>query len=78
MYTYEDCNLLVFKALKYTFNLRNMCIIQYNSIIKASFKYLRLLQVERTFVNLLPNPCISIFFKVSYLLKNVLETFINY
>ena len=74
----EDCNLLVFEAFKCTYNLRNICIMQYNSITTAILKYLRFLHVDRTFVKLLPNPCIPIFSKVSYHLKNVLETFINY
>ena len=59
----EDCNLLVFEAFKCTYNLRNICIMQYNSITTAILKYLRFLHVDRTFVKLLPNPCIPIFFQ---------------
>ena len=59
----EDCNLLVFEAFKWTYNIRNICIMQYNSITTAILKYLRFFHVDRTFVKLLPNPCIPIFFQ---------------
>ena len=37
--------------------------MQYDSITTAILKYLRLLQVDRSFVKLFPNPCIPIFFQ---------------
>ena len=37
--------------------------MQYNSITTAILKYLRFLHVDRTFVKLLPNACIPIFFQ---------------
>ena len=37
--------------------------MQYNSITTAILKYLRFLHVDRTFVKLLPNACIPIYFQ---------------
>lgn len=57
----EDCNLLVFYVFKRIYNLKDICIMQYNSITKSIFEYLKLLSFENTSVKRINNPCMPIF-----------------
>lgn len=54
--------------------------MQYNSITTSTFKYLKLLSIDKTSVKTNVNPCMPVFFLQPVLLfkKNVLKSFTTY
>lgn len=53
---------LFFDLLRHVHNLNDICIIQYNSITTALFRYLKLLSMAMTAVEKILYPCMPVCF----------------
>lgn len=69
---YEDWNLWVFEFFKCTYNFRNICIMQCNSITTENLIFLRFLHVDRNLLKALPNSLYTYFFQCTRTFKNYL------
>lgn len=74
----EDCNLLVFDVFKRIHNLKDICIMQYNSITTSILKCLKLLSIDRTSVKRIPNPCMPVFLQPVLISEKCTKIIYNY
>lgn len=52
--------------------------MQYNSITKSIFKYLKLLSIDRSSVKRIPNPCMQVFLQPVLILEKCTKIIYNY
>lgn len=71
----ENCKFLGIDDFKCKYNIKDICIMQYNSVKTAISKFLKMFNIERTSAKRNPNPFIPFFSKQLYPTKSAQKLF---